>query len=152
MQEASSGDEEEDEDEEGQKVSKKSKKAVETIKVTDKMIKEWKAAMKKEPSARLFREVTQAFKAAVATTKGEGGGQCRYKVADSSGKTTCLIWAADMCIQTMMLLVSILYFFVCLGSVGLNPFFQSCNFSSPFSYWEPFQFSYHPSGAMNFFF
>ncbi|GLD45940.1 nucleolar complex protein 2 homolog [Lates japonicus] len=29
-------------------------------------------------------EVTQAFKAAVATTKGEGGGQCRYKVADSS--------------------------------------------------------------------
>ncbi|XP_036960763.1 nucleolar complex protein 2 homolog [Acanthopagrus latus] len=84
LEEASSGDEEEDEDEEGQKVSKKSKKAVETIKVTDKMIKEWKAAMKKEPSARLFREVTQAFKAAVATTKGEGGGQCRYKVADSS--------------------------------------------------------------------
>uniref|UniRef100_A0A671TYB3 NOC2-like nucleolar associated transcriptional repressor n=1 Tax=Sparus aurata TaxID=8175 RepID=A0A671TYB3_SPAAU len=84
LEEASSGDEEEDEDKEGQKVSKKSKKAVETIKVTDKMIKEWKAAMKKEPSARLFREVTQAFKAAVATTKGEGGGQCRYKVADSS--------------------------------------------------------------------
>uniref|UniRef100_A0A3Q3G9G9 NOC2-like nucleolar associated transcriptional repressor n=1 Tax=Labrus bergylta TaxID=56723 RepID=A0A3Q3G9G9_9LABR len=48
------------------------------------MIQEWKAAMKKEPSPRLFREVTQAFKAAVATTKGEGGGQCRYKVADSS--------------------------------------------------------------------
>uniref|UniRef100_A0A8D3E814 NOC2-like nucleolar associated transcriptional repressor n=1 Tax=Scophthalmus maximus TaxID=52904 RepID=A0A8D3E814_SCOMX len=48
------------------------------------MIEEWKAAMKKEPTPRLFREVTQAFKAAVATTKGEGGGQCRYKVADSS--------------------------------------------------------------------
>uniref|UniRef100_A0AAX7T0X0 Nucleolar complex protein 2 homolog n=1 Tax=Astatotilapia calliptera TaxID=8154 RepID=A0AAX7T0X0_ASTCA len=38
----------------------------------------------KEPTAHLFREVTQAFKAAVATTKGEEGGQCRYKVADSS--------------------------------------------------------------------
>uniref|UniRef100_A0A8C9X458 Nucleolar complex protein 2 homolog n=1 Tax=Sander lucioperca TaxID=283035 RepID=A0A8C9X458_SANLU len=58
--------------------------AVETIKVTDKMIEDWKAAMKKEPTPRLFREVTQAFKAAVATTKGEGGAQCRYKVADSS--------------------------------------------------------------------
>lgn len=51
------------------------------------MIDEWKAAIKKEPTQRLFREVTQAFKAAVATTKGEGVGQCRYKVADSSGKT-----------------------------------------------------------------
>uniref|UniRef100_A0A3B5A5M8 NOC2 like nucleolar associated transcriptional repressor n=1 Tax=Stegastes partitus TaxID=144197 RepID=A0A3B5A5M8_9TELE len=48
------------------------------------MIEDWKTALKKEPTPRLFREVTQAFKAAVATTKGEGGGQCRYKVADSS--------------------------------------------------------------------
>lgn len=55
------------------------------------MIADWKAAMKKEPTPRLFREVTQAFKAAVATTKGEGGAQCRYKVADSSGRTPCLI-------------------------------------------------------------
>lgn len=90
MQEASSGDDDED-DEEGQKASKKSKKAVEIIKVTDKMIEDWKAAMKKEPTPRLFREVTQAFKAAVATTKGEGGAQCRYKVADSSGRRQCLI-------------------------------------------------------------
>ncbi|KAK9515454.1 hypothetical protein VZT92_026100 [Zoarces viviparus] len=87
LEEAGSGedDEEDDEDDnEGQKDSKKSKKAVETIKVTEKMIADWKAAMKKEPNPRLFREVTQAFKAAVATTKGEGGTQCRYKVADSS--------------------------------------------------------------------
>uniref|UniRef100_A0A3B3WNL5 Uncharacterized protein n=1 Tax=Poecilia mexicana TaxID=48701 RepID=A0A3B3WNL5_9TELE len=42
------------------------------------------AALRKDPTPRLFREVTQAFKAAVATTKGEGVGQCRYKVADSS--------------------------------------------------------------------
>ncbi|KAK2851284.1 hypothetical protein Q5P01_007560 [Channa striata] len=82
LEEASSG--EEEDDEENQKGSVKSKRAVETIKVTDKMIEDWKAAMKKEPTSRLFREVTQAFKAAVATTKGEGGSQCRYKVADSS--------------------------------------------------------------------
>ncbi|XP_033942354.1 nucleolar complex protein 2 homolog [Pseudochaenichthys georgianus] len=82
-----SDDEDDDDDEggaEGSKASKKSKKGVEIIKVTDKMVEEWKDAMKKEPTPRLFREVTQAFKAAVATTKGEGGAQCRYKVADSS--------------------------------------------------------------------
>ncbi|XP_029290895.1 nucleolar complex protein 2 homolog isoform X2 [Cottoperca gobio] len=92
LEEAGSGDDDDadeeedddDDDEEGSKASKKSKKAVEIIKVTDKMIEEWKAAMKEEPTTRLFREVTQAFKAAVATTKGEGGAQCRYKVADSS--------------------------------------------------------------------
>ncbi|XP_022597241.1 nucleolar complex protein 2 homolog [Seriola dumerili] len=83
LEEASSGEDGED-DEDGQKGSKISKKSVETIKVTDKMIENWRAAMKQEPTPRLFREVTQAFKAAVATTKGEGGGQCRYKVADSS--------------------------------------------------------------------
>uniref|UniRef100_A0A8C6PNB4 NOC2 like nucleolar associated transcriptional repressor n=1 Tax=Nothobranchius furzeri TaxID=105023 RepID=A0A8C6PNB4_NOTFU len=78
------GDDDDEEDEEGQKGSNKSKKAADTIKVTEKMIEAWKAEMKKDTSPRLFRDVTQAFKAAVATTKGEGGGQCRYKVADSS--------------------------------------------------------------------
>nr|XP_020470412.1 nucleolar complex protein 2 homolog isoform X2 [Monopterus albus] len=81
LEEASSDD---DDDEEGQDSSKKSKKGLEPIKVTDKMIEDWKAAMNKEPTPRLFREVTQAFKAAVATTKGEKGDMCRYKVADSS--------------------------------------------------------------------
>lgn len=81
LEEASSGDEDDGDD---QKDSKKSKKEDKTIKVTDKMVNEWKAAIKKEPSQRLFREVTQAFKAAVATTQGGGAGQCRYKVADSS--------------------------------------------------------------------
>lgn len=85
-QEASSGEEDADDDEGEQKGSKKSKKSVEAIKVTDKMIEDWRVAMKEGPSLRLFREVTQAFKAAVATTKGDGGAQCRYKVADSSGR------------------------------------------------------------------
>ncbi|XP_061592322.1 nucleolar complex protein 2 homolog [Cololabis saira] len=76
------GDDDNDEDYKGPSSSKK--KAVEAIKVTDKMIEEWKVGLKKEPTPRLFREVTQAFKAAVATTKGEGQAQCRYKVADSS--------------------------------------------------------------------
>nr|XP_057939201.1 nucleolar complex protein 2 homolog [Doryrhamphus excisus] len=74
-----------DEDDEGdQQSSKKLKKTDEAIKVTEKMIEAWEASLKKEPSPRLFRDITQAFKAAVATTKGEGVTQCRYKVADSS--------------------------------------------------------------------
>ncbi|XP_071369940.1 nucleolar complex protein 2 homolog isoform X1 [Centroberyx affinis] len=81
LEDASSGD---DDEEEQKDSTKKSKKGVETIKVTDKMIEDWRAAIKENPTPRVFREVTQAFKAAVATTKGEGGGQCRYKVADSS--------------------------------------------------------------------
>lgn len=90
-QEASDDEEEDDED---QKASGKSKKGAEAIKVTDKMVEDWKAAIKKEPTLRIFREVTQAFKAAVATTKGEGGGPCKYKVADSSGMTSYLIQMA----------------------------------------------------------
>lgn len=73
-----------EDDSEGEKGSKKTKKEAEAIKVTGKMIEGWRAALRKEPTPRLFREVTQAFKAAVATTKGEGAGPCRYKVADSS--------------------------------------------------------------------
>ncbi|XP_062315860.1 nucleolar complex protein 2 homolog [Osmerus eperlanus] len=78
LEEASSDDEEE------QGSAPKSQKAVEAIKVTDKMVEDWRAALKEEPTPRLFREITQAFKAAVATTKGEAGEPCRYKVADSS--------------------------------------------------------------------
>lgn len=42
--------------------------------------------LQKESNARLIRNIIQAFKAAVATTKGEGQHECRYSVADSSGK------------------------------------------------------------------
>ncbi|XP_037128508.1 nucleolar complex protein 2 homolog [Syngnathus acus] len=69
---------------EAQQGSKKSKKTDNTIKVTEKMIREWKASVKTEPTPRLIRTITQAFKAAVATTKGEGAIQCKYTVDDSS--------------------------------------------------------------------
>lgn len=83
LEEASSGDDEAEESAPSD-AAKQSKKSAETIKVTVKMIKEWRSAIKKNPTPRLLRDVTQAFKAAVATTKGEGSGPCKYKVADSS--------------------------------------------------------------------
>lgn len=86
-------------DDEDQPTSKKSKKGADAIKVTDKMVEDWKAAMKKEPTLRVFREVTKAFKAAVATTKGEGGSQCKYKVADSSGRISCVMSLSLKCIH-----------------------------------------------------
>ena len=48
-----------------------------------------------EPSQRLFREVTQAFKGAVATTKGDSVDQCRYVVSDSAGKVAISIIFID---------------------------------------------------------
>ncbi|XP_066547574.1 nucleolar complex protein 2 homolog [Amia ocellicauda] len=81
LEEASSGD---DDEEAAAATSEKSKKSPDTIKVTEKLVEEWKAAMKKELSPRLFREITQAFKAAVATTQGEGEDPGRYRVEDSS--------------------------------------------------------------------
>ncbi|XP_015192476.2 nucleolar complex protein 2 homolog isoform X1 [Lepisosteus oculatus] len=79
LEEASS-----DEGDEDVKPAGKSKKSADVIKVTEKMVEEWKAGIKKELSPRLFREVTQAFKAAVATTQGGGGDPGRYKVEDGS--------------------------------------------------------------------
>ncbi|KAI4881255.1 hypothetical protein NFI96_019713 [Prochilodus magdalenae] len=74
-----------DEEEADEEVKKKSKNSEsKSVKVTAKMIEDWKKELKKEPSARLIREITQAFKAAVATTKGESQHDCRYTVADSS--------------------------------------------------------------------
>ncbi|KAM3618090.1 uncharacterized protein V6R79_015304 [Siganus canaliculatus] len=99
LEEADSGEDDGEDDvgDDGATASKKSKKEADSILVTEKMIEDWKVAIKNEPTARLFREVTQAFKAAVATTKGEGGGQCRYKVADSSVFNTLVLF----CIRDM---------------------------------------------------
>ncbi|KAM6977748.1 nucleolar complex protein 2 homolog [Aplochiton taeniatus] len=80
LQESSADEEEEEKGD----LPPKNKKSKETVKVTEKMVEGWKTAFMAEPTPRLFREVTQAFKAAVSTTKGEGGDPNQYKVADSS--------------------------------------------------------------------
>ncbi|XP_053704439.1 nucleolar complex protein 2 homolog isoform X2 [Synchiropus splendidus] len=92
-------------DDEEQQVS--SKKSFEAIKVTDKMIEEWKSGLKKEPTARLFREVTQAFKAAVATTMGEGASQCRYKVSDSSVFNALILFCLKDIHKTMQRMLNL---------------------------------------------
>ncbi|KAI1890818.1 hypothetical protein AGOR_G00157530 [Albula goreensis] len=98
LEEAGSGDEEEAD----QASAKKSKKgSAEVIKVTEKMVEEWRVAIKAELTPRLFRDITQAFKAAVATTKGEGGDPCRYKVEDSSVFNALVIF----CIRDMFLAI-----------------------------------------------
>ncbi|KAI5612245.1 nucleolar complex protein 2-like isoform X1 [Silurus asotus] len=76
LEDASSGEEVEE-----KKDKKSAKKAT---KVTAKMIEKWKTELKKEFNARLLRDITQAFKAAVATTKGDKDIECRYIVDDSS--------------------------------------------------------------------
>uniref|UniRef100_A0A8C1I2V6 NOC2-like nucleolar associated transcriptional repressor n=2 Tax=Cyprinus carpio TaxID=7962 RepID=A0A8C1I2V6_CYPCA len=41
-------------------------------------------SLQKEPTAKLIRDITQAFKAAVATTKGDSEELCRYTISDSA--------------------------------------------------------------------
>ncbi|KAG7323580.1 hypothetical protein KOW79_013282 [Hemibagrus wyckioides] len=67
-----------------EEVDEKDEKAKKSTKVTAKMIENWKKALKKEVTAPLIRDITQAFKAAVATTKGDKEVECRYTVDDSS--------------------------------------------------------------------
>uniref|UniRef100_A0A8C3BTW3 NOC2 like nucleolar associated transcriptional repressor n=1 Tax=Cairina moschata TaxID=8855 RepID=A0A8C3BTW3_CAIMO len=70
LEEAS--DEDEDEDEDKHKTAKHKK--ADTISVSLKMVEEWKKAAERRLTPRLFHEITQAFKAAVATTKGDNDG------------------------------------------------------------------------------
>uniref|UniRef100_A0A672KA80 Nucleolar complex protein 2 homolog n=1 Tax=Sinocyclocheilus grahami TaxID=75366 RepID=A0A672KA80_SINGR len=74
-------DEDDDEEESEKKDVKKSKEAT---KVTEAMIENWRAGLRKEPTAKLIRDITQAFKAAVATTKGDSEELCRYTISDSA--------------------------------------------------------------------
>ncbi|XP_069466161.1 nucleolar complex protein 2 homolog isoform X4 [Ambystoma mexicanum] len=78
-------DDDDDEEDDDESTTPKSKKA-ELVLVTLKMVESWKEAAKHDIRPKLFHEIAQAFKAAVATTLGSnaGGDPSKFKVADSA--------------------------------------------------------------------
>ncbi|XP_058710960.1 nucleolar complex protein 2 homolog isoform X2 [Poecile atricapillus] len=80
--EEASDEDEDDEDEEQEKVKRKK---VSFIHVSLKMVEEWKKAAQRNLTPKLFHEITQAYKAAVATTKGDSGGDpSKFQVTDTA--------------------------------------------------------------------
>ncbi|NXT08121.1 NOC2L protein, partial [Prunella fulvescens] len=75
----------EDEDDEDEEQGKAKRKKVSLIHVSLKMVEEWKKAAQRNLTPKLFHEITQAYKAAVATTKGDSGGDpSKFQVTDTA--------------------------------------------------------------------